>query len=60
MVTTDSVTDFTVTTDSVTDLMVVGSLAADSMAGRDLEIAQALPTVADSVVDSPAVEAAAS
>jgi hypothetical protein len=30
------------------------------MASRDLEIGQALPTVADSVVDSPAVEAAAS
>jgi hypothetical protein len=55
-----TVTDFMVTTDSVTDLMVVGSLAADSMAGRDLEIGQALPTMADSVVESPAVEAAAS
>ena len=59
-VTDFTVTDFTVMTDSVTDLMAVGSLAADSMASRDLEIGQALPTVADSVVDSPAVEAAAS
>jgi hypothetical protein len=62
----DSVADFTVTADStadfimVADLMVMGSLAAVSMAGRDLEIGQASPTVADSVVDSPAVEVAAS
>jgi hypothetical protein len=62
----DSVADFTVTADSatdftvVTDLMVMGSLATVSMAGRDLEIGQASPTVADSVVDSPAVEVAAS
>jgi hypothetical protein len=62
----DSVADFTVAADSaadfvmVADLMVVGSLAAVSMAGRDLEIGQASPTVADSVVDSPAVEVAAS
>jgi hypothetical protein len=58
----DSVADFTVTADfiMVADLMVMGSLAAVSMAGRDLEIGQASPTVADSVVDSPAVEVAAS
>ena len=62
----DSVADFTVTADSaadfmmVADLMVMGSLAAVSMAGRDLEIGQASPTVADSVVDSAAVEVAAS
>ena len=62
----DSVTDFTVTADSatdfmmVTDLMVMGSLATVSMAGRDLEIGQASPTVADSVVDLPAAEVAAS
>ena len=62
----DSVADFTVTADSatdfmvVTDLIVMGSLAAVSMADRDLEIGQASPTVADSVVDSPAVEVAAS
>jgi hypothetical protein len=61
----DSVTGFTVTADSatdftmVTDLMVMGSLAAVSMAGRDLGIGQDSPTVADSVVDSPAVEDAA-
>ena len=60
----DSVTDFTVTADSATDfmmvtgLMVMGSLAAVSMAGRDLEIGQASLTMADSVVDSPAVEVA--
>jgi hypothetical protein len=65
-VTDFTVTGFTVTADSatdfmmVTDSMVMGSLAAVSMAGRDLEIGQASPTVADSVVDSPAVEVAAS
>jgi hypothetical protein len=67
----DSVTDFTVTdfmvttvTDlmvtTVTDLMVVGSPGADSTVGRDLEIGQASPTVADSAVDFLAVEVAAS
>src|SRR6266403_1557858 len=64
----DSVADFTVTADSVTDFMmvtdlvagsiVVDSLGGDSMAGRDLGIGQASPTVADSVVDLPAVEVA--
>jgi hypothetical protein len=64
----DSVADFTVTADSIADFMmaadlvtgsiVVDSLGADSMAGRDLEIGQASPTVADSVVDLPAVEVA--
>jgi len=44
----------------VMDLTVMDSLGADSTAGRDLEIGQASPTVADSVVDLPAVEVAAS
>jgi hypothetical protein len=46
--------------DLVVDLIVVDSLGADSMAGRDLEIGQASPTVADSVVDLPAVDVVAS
>jgi len=60
----DSVTDFAVAADSDVDLvaalMVVGSQGADSMAGRDLEIGLASPTVADSVTALPAVEVAAS
>jgi len=56
----DSGEDFMMVADLVVDLIVVDSLGADSMAGRDLEIGQASPTVADSVVDLPAVEVAAS
>ena len=59
-VATDSGEDFMMVADLVVDLIVVDSLGADSMAGRDLEIGQASPTVADSVVDLPAVEIVAS
>jgi hypothetical protein len=52
--------DFMMAADLVVDLIVVDSLDADSMAGRDLEIGQASPTVADSVVDLPAVGIVAS
>src|ERR1700693_5516188 len=48
-VTADSGADFMMAADLVVDLIVVDSPGADSMAGRDLEIGQASPTVADSV-----------
>jgi len=56
----DSGADFMMVADLVAGSIVVDSLGADSMAGRGLEIGQALPTVADSVVDLPAVEIVAS
>src|ERR1700757_2355500 len=52
----DSGTDFT----AKDFMMVMGLTVMDLTAGRDLEIGQASPTAADSVVDLLAVEVAAS
>ena len=56
----DSDADFMMVADLGVDLTVEDSPGADSTVGRDLEIGQASPTVADSVADLPAVGVAAS